>query len=424
MRELRKSTSRVDSESDSSFAPPRVSRSPSVSVPPETDKPKPKPKPKLKLKLKSSRPGGNQEIVAEETFCHQCRSTNPRPKMRCSNKVQGYVCGKRFCNRCILNRYPDITFDQFSAGFMCPACTNTCNCSHCARKRGEEYISMRGGGFAGSRIQTKVTLVRDEPKPMRNHRSPPNENRADMSMTPTPEPSSNTAPPATFWAHVYGLEGERVGSAIISPEYAASLSKAGLRSVQPVRVPVPPPPRAQTQKQKKASRPRVFIGCPQKSWKIRATRDLEPSSDCIAACARNDLNADVDGSGNGHGNAHGKGKDKAIDGRLLRVFIGNPTALYEPYARMPCTPSPTSSRASSPGLDSDGTLTPLSELEADYWPQPEVGESCSWAPPPSPPGPPDLVVPPAAPDVQRSVSMAMSEEELARAISAALAALV
>jgi hypothetical protein len=104
MRDLRKSISRVDSESDSSFAPSRVSQSPSVSVLPETDKPKPKPQPKLKLKLKPSRTGGNQEVVAEETFCHQCRNTNARPKMQCSNKVQGCVCGKRFCNRCILNR--------------------------------------------------------------------------------------------------------------------------------------------------------------------------------------------------------------------------------------------------------------------------------------------------------------------------------
>ncbi|KIK81166.1 hypothetical protein PAXRUDRAFT_833041 [Paxillus rubicundulus Ve08.2h10] len=420
----RKSISRVESESDSSFAPSRVSQSLSISVLPKTNKPKPK----LKLKPKSSRTGRNQEVITEGTFCHQCRNTNVRPKMQCSNKVQGYVCGKRFCNRCILHRYPDITFDQFSAGFMCPACTNTCNCSHCARKRGEEYISMRGGGFAGSRIQTKVTLIRDEPKPMHSRRSLLNGNKVDASTTP--ESSSSTAPPAMFWAHVYGLEGERVGSAIINPEYAASLSKAGLRSAQPVCVPAPPPPQAHKQKQKKADQPRIFIGRPQRSWKIRATRDLEPSSDCVAACAQNDPNADVDGLGNGHGNAHGKGKDKAIDGRPLRVFIGNPTVLREPYARMPCTPAQTSSRVSSPGPDSDGTLTSLSELEADYWPQPGVGESCSWAPPLSPPclhgGTvlPGSVVLPAALDIQRSVSMAMSEEELARAISAALAALV
>ncbi|KAF9218474.1 hypothetical protein BS17DRAFT_883427, partial [Gyrodon lividus] len=114
-------------------------------APPETVKPKPKPK----LALKPSRTtrkaiADSQELAPERTFCHQCRNTNVRPKMQCSNTVQDHVCGKRFCNRCILNRYPDITFDQLSADFMCPACTNTCNCSHCARKRGEEFISMRG----------------------------------------------------------------------------------------------------------------------------------------------------------------------------------------------------------------------------------------------------------------------------------------
>ncbi|KIK36007.1 hypothetical protein CY34DRAFT_95179, partial [Suillus luteus UH-Slu-Lm8-n1] len=46
---------------------------------------------------------GDLEVV--KTFCHQCRSTQTRPKMQCSKRrPDRQICGKRFCNRCMLNR--------------------------------------------------------------------------------------------------------------------------------------------------------------------------------------------------------------------------------------------------------------------------------------------------------------------------------
>ncbi|KAF9235977.1 hypothetical protein BU15DRAFT_50737 [Melanogaster broomeanus] len=363
----------------------------------------------------------SQEVVPEKTCCHQCRNTTLRPKMQCSNASRDRVCGKRFCNRCILNRYPDITFDQFSAGFMCPVCTNTCNCSTCSRRRGEEFISMRGGGFAGSRLQTNVTLVRDELDPKR--------------VEPEPSSSAVAAPPPKpmFWAHVYGMEGERVGRAFIS---SASAAMGDSQAGQPKQKPKQKPKKKQ--KLEEPGLPRVFVGRPQKSWKIRALRDLEPSADCGAWSRNgNGKGKKANDAGNGNGDCNGA----ATDRRPLRVFIGSPAALHEPYSRMRRTPdsTPTSSRCSSPGPDSDGCLTPLSELEdaVDYWPQPDIGECCAWGPPP--PLFPPLVGPAtdadadswssggplgpgAAASVQRSVSM-MSDEEVARAISAALAAI-
>ncbi|KIJ64059.1 hypothetical protein HYDPIDRAFT_91125 [Hydnomerulius pinastri MD-312] len=320
-------------------------------------------------------------VAPEKTYCHQCRNATTRLKMQCSNVLGDRVCAKRFCQRCILNRYPDITFDQHSASFMCPSCTDNCNCSYCTRKRGEEFVSMRGGGFAGSRIQTQLTLVRDQPEPVRKAGS-----TGSANTMPTPDPSASTTP--MFWAHVYGMEGERVGRAFIPPQYSASLS---LANTQAKSLP------AQRHKPEKQKPPRVFIGRPLKSWKIRSVRDLEPAPDDAASFASKGIN--------------GKGKGKAVDGRPLRVFIGNPAALHEPHERMPRTPSPSSSRSSSPGLDSDGSLTPLSDLEEDNWPQPDVGECCSWEPPPPP-------------SIERSVSTALSDEQVARAISVALAAIV
>ena len=44
-------------------------------------------------------------------------------------------------------RYPSLTFDEFATSFWCPCCRNFCNCTHCARGRGEVYIPERNGGW-------------------------------------------------------------------------------------------------------------------------------------------------------------------------------------------------------------------------------------------------------------------------------------
>ncbi|KAG2127457.1 uncharacterized protein EDB93DRAFT_1096540 [Suillus bovinus] len=284
---------------------------------------------------------GDGEPEVTNTFCHHCRRTQTRPKMQCSKRrPDRTICGKRFCNGCILNRYPDIVFAPDNKDFVCPVCLDTCNCSICSRKRGEEYISMRGGGFAGSRTKSGILLVPDDSRVQ------------DVRMTPEPPKST---PQKMFWAHVYGLEGERVGRAFIDDASAS----APVRHTQPVKQ------RAQNvqSKQKikaKLKKPKVFVGMPLREWKIRTIRDLEPSAV---------ISPFVPGE-----NHSGKGKGRAVE--RPRVYIGDAKWLYVPYTRMPV--SSYSSWASSPDseLDSDGTLTPLEDLEEGMgWPQPEVGES-------------------------------------------------
>ena len=83
------------SESDSDYIPD-----------PSTSKVKLK-RPSVKLSYKESdveQRGIEAETVPTMSSCHQCRNTSARPKMLCSNMVRGRVCGKRFCNRCILYR--------------------------------------------------------------------------------------------------------------------------------------------------------------------------------------------------------------------------------------------------------------------------------------------------------------------------------
>ena len=68
----------------------------------------------IKLKLKRPSLRDKESIVEHQaegdetaptmSYCHQCRNKSARPKMFCSNVLQGRVCGKRFCNRCILYR--------------------------------------------------------------------------------------------------------------------------------------------------------------------------------------------------------------------------------------------------------------------------------------------------------------------------------
>ena len=103
------------------------------------------------------------------TFCHHCRRKTFRPKMCCTRikESTGKQCRKMFCDLCIQKRcvpasqpfhseksltlcfvrYPSLTFDEFATSFSCPHCGNFCNCTHCARGRGESYIPERNGGW-------------------------------------------------------------------------------------------------------------------------------------------------------------------------------------------------------------------------------------------------------------------------------------
>jgi hypothetical protein len=152
----------------------------------------------------------------------------------------------------------------------------------------------------------------------------------------------------------------------------------------------------QKAKAKLKKKPRVFIGTPLREWKIRTIKDLEPSAVIPPLVSAE--------------NYVGKGKGKAVE--RPRVYIGDARWLYVPYTRMPA--SSYSSRTSSPDsefeLDSDGTLTPLEDLEEGMgWPQPEVGESVTvtWGPMRA---------------QGRSASSSLSPDDLVKAIGVALAA--
>ncbi|KAI0314533.1 hypothetical protein OF83DRAFT_439215 [Amylostereum chailletii] len=82
------------------------------------------------------------------TFCHQCRTRSLRPKVKCTNlKKDGIQCTMFYCLGCMGKRYPEVDIDSASQSFSCPRCEDTCNCTQCAAKRGEVYVSERNGGW-------------------------------------------------------------------------------------------------------------------------------------------------------------------------------------------------------------------------------------------------------------------------------------
>lgn len=233
--------------------------------------------------------------------------------------------------------YPDITFDEHSANFLCPACTNTCNCSFCSRSRGEEFVSMRVSGLAASISKSKVTLVRDVGQPLHRPKSPDTTTQRDAN-------GAGLSTQSQFWAHVYGLEGERVGSAFMTGEHVGCLTVTPSSSM-------PSHPKAPSQSLKKAQTPmrrekkrdksrgsRVLIEEPPASWKVSAVRDSEPSADADLAVNK------------------GKGKERRRGGRKYIRSVPRTASL---------TPLSIPSRCSTPVICSDGSLTPLSDLEVD-----------------------------------------------------------
>lgn len=94
--------------SDGSFVPSQPSTSNSASpVVPSTPLPDVT---RLRVQEPTTAPPtkrreGKKPEVFESRCCHQCRNKTTKPKMQCSKRRQDrQICGKLFCDRCILNR--------------------------------------------------------------------------------------------------------------------------------------------------------------------------------------------------------------------------------------------------------------------------------------------------------------------------------
>ncbi|KAH9167665.1 hypothetical protein EDB89DRAFT_107258 [Lactarius sanguifluus] len=215
------------------------------------------------------------------TFCHHCRSTTRRPKMRCTliKESTDKRCHNLFCDRCIENRYPQLTFDRAAEDFECPACCNYCNCSLCSRKRGEAYISERNGGWR-SWIARQGGSHSAAPTPAKKSKSN-NLGTAPAARKTTKKPAIMTMTSTTdaevfdgSWSAtaVFTVSGEPLGSAFLQGNKArivpvsqptASPAAATTTPSAPTTItasPIPEPTQEQQRRQ------HAFIGKPRKTW--------------------------------------------------------------------------------------------------------------------------------------------------------------
>ncbi|KAH9041043.1 hypothetical protein EDB85DRAFT_1886676 [Lactarius pseudohatsudake] len=218
------------------------------------------------------------------TLCHHRRSTTRRPKMRCTliKASTEMRCRNLFCDRCIENRYPQLTFDRAAEDFECPACRNYCNCSLCSRMRGEAYIPERNGGWR-SWIARQGGSHRPAPIPAKKSKS--NNLGTTPAATKTTEKpvimtTTTTTDAEVFdgsWSAtaVFTVSGEPLGSAFlqgnkarivpVSQPTASPTAATTTPSAPPsfASSPIPEPTQEQQQSQR---RQHAFIGKPRKTW--------------------------------------------------------------------------------------------------------------------------------------------------------------
>jgi hypothetical protein len=133
-------------------------------------------------------------------------------------------------------RYNDITFSPYDDKFICPRCLGTCNCTHCARVAGLEYVSgvHRTSALGGASASGK-------PIPRQSRPSAPR--RGSRRVRPMRNaPSENLLPwdgPSEAFGIIYGSGGKEIGVG---------------------RILVPR---------------RVFIGIPRPEWQVQAVSDSD-----------------------------------------------------------------------------------------------------------------------------------------------------
>jgi hypothetical protein len=240
-----------------------------------------------------------------------------------------------------------LTFDASATSFSCPVCGHFCNCSHCARARGEEYVPERNGGWrkwgawpAPAAAITSLSTSSSKQKRTRHNlvgfakaADKGKREGASVASTATQVFKSKPASEVENWrTTVFTVTGEPLGEAffegntarIVSIQPAAQLStvtSTPQSAPAPARTPLAtittafPPEAAEAP----ASRPvpkserrrHVFIGKPRKSWG-RLVSVPDPEKQQKKTNTR-------------RGARRGNGKRKRV---RVRMFIGSEKPLF------------------------------------------------------------------------------------------------
>lgn len=146
-------------------------------------------------------------------------------------------------------RYPDsqIRFDLDTPNFICPKCDDYCNCTTCARKRGEVYVSTKHVKTALEIRTKKKAKRRDDDERDDSDYGYTEDGYSDVQI---PVPAA--LPVGQTFGAVYDLTGrKRIGVGIVADGPSQKI----------VLVSNDPQPSA-----KKAVRKRQFIGQPRPKW--------------------------------------------------------------------------------------------------------------------------------------------------------------
>lgn len=275
---------------------------------------------------------------------------------------------------------------------MCPKCENFCNCTVCARKRGEIYVS---GTLSKSDAKPHVLAkpsVRSKPdvpsKP--NVRSRPNiRPKPNVSSGPDVllKPPQN---PTKYWGTIYGPSGEKIGAAFVDED------DDNPRVVVPKLMAV-------SRSTRHPKKRRVFIGMIQDSWRLddRTVREVVTKGLSRSSARK----------------GKGKQKEQTANWPSSRMYIGRKPPLYTRLLR----PVETSSNdehwgSSSLAVSRESSLTPISSPSPD-WPKPDVGESALFGFVPS------LVATHEHKPLHSTEGFTLSPNKMAIAINAALGSL-
>jgi hypothetical protein len=233
---------------------------------------------------------------------------------------------------------------------------NICNCTICARKRGEIYVSgviSNANGEANVKPNIKPNI-----KPNAKSNAKPTKSKAKPNTKPKAEPNVIFKPPENptkYWGTIYGPSGEKIGTAFAgedddNPNVVVPKLMTTYRSIT-----------------RNPKRRRVFIGMVQDSWGLddRTVREVVNKGMSRSSARK------------------GKGKQKAErpNGPSSRMYIGRKPPLYTEQPQLSETSSNDEfcnrSRASSSADSRESSRAPLSPLSPD-WPKPDVGESAHF----------------------------------------------
>ena len=299
-----------------------------------------------------------------------------------------------------------MTFDPVAEAFECPHCRGYCNCTICSRRRGEEYIPERDGGWrawiARQGGAYRPAAAATSKKNISKDRETPPARKLRARTTTNTTTDSQRFDSSWSATAVFTVSGQPLGHAILQGNEARIVPVPQAT----VTLPVPPAatttatlatystPEAPPKPQQPQKRRHVFIGKPLKTWgRVVSLPDPEPDQPEPKRTTK------------GKGKTTARGGRAGRRGKRTRLYVGSLEPLLAARKRQRQPASLSDANAGHDG-DEDADIDADGDTDDGVWP----GEYVV----------PTIVVtePDAEPEM---VGARITPEEVERAIGAAFA---